>query len=223
MAQSSAQIADAIEEEAARRKPKRDLKPLAGLVPFILRYRGMVLLAFVALVMATLSTLAIPMAARRMLDEGFSKANAAFVDQYFGMLVMVALVLGVSSAARFFFVSWIGERVVADLRSAVYRHILSLSPAFFEITRTGEVLSRLTADTTLIKTVVGSSASIALRNLFLFVGAATMMVITSGWLSGLVLLALPLIILPLVLFGRLVRRLSRGARHTRPELCLEPF
>ena len=212
MSETGHQVVEAIEAEAARRKPARRVRPLVRLGPFILRYKPMIALAFVALVTATLSTLAIPIAARRMLDEGFSKANAEFIDRYFMMLVLVAAVLGVSSAVRFFLVSWIGERVVADLRKAVYGHVLALSPAFFEVTRIGEVLSRLTADTTLIKSVVGSSASIALRNMFLFAGAAAMMVVTSGWLSGLVLIALPLIILPLVLFGRWVRRLSRGAQ-----------
>src|SRR5690606_18944597 len=135
-----------------------------------------------------------------------------FIDRYFVALIGVALLLGVASAARFYLVSWIGERVVADLRSAVYAHVLKLSPSFFEMTRTGEVLSRLTADTTLIKTVVGSSASVALRNLFLFFGAAAMMAVTSPRLSGLVLLAIPAIVLPLVVFGRWVRRLSRESQ-----------
>ncbi|GAK46586.1 lipid ABC transporter ATPase/inner membrane protein [Tepidicaulis marinus] len=212
MSDNSNPVAEAIEQEALRRKPARNVRPLMRLVPFLARYKSMVWAAFFALIMATLSTLAIPMAMRRMLDEGFSKENAAFIDQYFAMLIFVALMLGISSAARFFFVSWIGERVVADLRKAVYEHILTLSPAFFEITRTGEVLSRLTADTTLIKTVVGSSASVALRNIFLLIGAATMMAITSPTLSGLVLLPLPLIVLPFVIFGRRVRRLSRDSQ-----------
>ena len=163
MSDNSNPVAEAIEQEALRRKPARNVRPLMRLVPFLARYKSMVWAAFFALIMATLSTLAIPMAMRRMLDEGFSKENAAFIDQYFAMLIFVALMLGVSSAARFFFVSWIGERVVADLRKAVYEHILRLSPAFFEITRTGEVLSRLTADTTLIKTVVEHAWKVCIR------------------------------------------------------------
>ncbi|MEP2827991.1 ABC transporter transmembrane domain-containing protein [Parvibaculum sp.] len=212
MSETSNQVVEAIEEEAQRRSPAKGVGPLVRLLPFLGRYKGMVALAFVSLVFATLATLAIPMASRRLIDNGFSRENAAFIDQYFVALVIVALMLGVSSAARFFFVSWLGERVVADLRRAVYEHILKLSPAFFELTRTGEVLSRLTADTTLIKTVVGSSASIALRNLFLFFGAASMMAATSAYLSGLVLLAIPAILLPLIVFGRWVRRLSRSAQ-----------
>lgn len=212
MSNTSNPAVEAIEEEAQRRRPAKGVRPLLRLVPYLVSYRGMVVLAFVSLVGATLATLAIPMASRRLVDNGFDQNNAAFIDQYFLALITVALVLGVASACRFYFVSWLGERVVADLRAAVYSHVLSLSPAFFELTRTGEVLSRLTADTTLIKTVVGSSASIALRNLFLFVGAAAMMVATSPYLSGLVLLAIPAILLPLILFGRWVRRLSRSAQ-----------
>ncbi len=212
MSETSNPVVEAIEEEAQRRKPARGVRPLFRLLPFLGPYRLMVALAFVALVAATLATLAIPMASRRLIDNGFNRENAAFIDQYFLALVAVALMLGMASAARFFFVSWLGERVVADLRQAVYAHVLTLSPAFFELTRTGEVLSRLTADTTLIKTVVGSSASVALRNIFLFFGAATMMAATSPYLSGLVLLAIPAILLPLIVFGRWVRRLSRSAQ-----------
>jgi len=200
MSEASNPVVEAIEEEAQRRKPARSVGPIAKLMPFIARYKGMVFLAFVSLVLATVSTLLVPMAGRRLLDNGFNSANADFIDTYFLALIGVAALLGAASASRFYFVSWIGERVVADLREAVYAHVLKLSPAFFEITRTGEVLSRLTADTTLIKTVVGSSASVALRNVFLFFGAASMMAVTSPWLSGLVLLAIPLIVLPLVVF-----------------------
>ncbi|MFZ2469295.1 MAG: ABC transporter transmembrane domain-containing protein, partial [Parvibaculum sedimenti] len=212
MSESSNLVVDAIEQEAQRRKPARGVRPIAKLMPFIGRYKGMVVLAFISLVAATLATLAVPIAGRRLLDNGFTSANADFIDTYFLALIAVAALLGLASASRFYLVSWIGERVVADLREAVYAHVLKLSPAFFEVTRTGEVLSRLTADTTLIKTVVGSSASIALRNCFLFIGAASMMVITSAWLSGLVLLAIPMIILPLIVFGRWVRRLSRASQ-----------
>ncbi|HUD52894.1 ABC transporter transmembrane domain-containing protein [Parvibaculum sp.] len=212
MSEASNPVVEAIEEEAQRRKPARSVGPIAKLMPFIARYKGMVFLAFVSLVLATVSTLLVPMAGRRLLDNGFNSANADFIDTYFLALIGVAALLGAASASRFYFVSWIGERVVADLREAVYAHVLKLSPAFFEITRTGEVLSRLTADTTLIKTVVGSSASVALRNVFLFFGAASMMAVTSPWLSGLVLLAIPLIVLPLVVFGRWVRRLSRASQ-----------
>ena len=215
MSDTSNPVVEAIEEEAQRRRPAKQVRPILRLVPFLAVYRGMVALAVLALILATLATLAIPMAGGRLVDllnEADNGATAAFIDRYFLALIAVALVLGVASAARFYFVSWLGERVVADLRQAVYAHVLKLSPSFFELTRTGEVLSRLTADTTLIKTVVGSSASIALRNLFLFVGAVSMMVFTSPRLSSLVLFAIPMIVLPLVFLGRWVRRLSRSAQ-----------
>jgi len=215
MSDTSNPVVEAIEEEAQRRKPARRVRPILRLLPFLGAYRGMIALAVLALILATLATLAIPMAGGRLVDllsDADSGATAEFIDRYFLALIAVALVLGVASAARFYFVSWLGERVVADLRQAVYAHVLKLSPSFFELTRTGEVLSRLTADTTLIKTVVGSSASIALRNLFLFVGAASMMVFTSPRLSSLVLFAIPMIVLPLVFLGRWVRRLSRSAQ-----------
>ena len=208
MSESANTVAEAIEEEALRRTKSRAVRPILGLIPFVFSYKGMLSGAFVMLIIATLSTLAFPVAARRVMDA-ISEGDVQFIDQYFLVLILVAALLGISSAARFYFVSWIGERVVADLRSAVYDHVTRLSPAFFETMRTGEVLSRLTADTTLIKTVVGSSASIALRNMFLFFGAATMMTYTSPGLSGLVLLAIPIIMLPLIIFGRWVRRLSR--------------
>jgi ATP-binding cassette, subfamily B, bacterial len=208
MSDSSNAVAEAIEEEALRRTKSRAVRPIIGLIPFVLAYKGMLVAAVVALTIATSASLAFPIAAGRMVD-GFAAENVQFIDQYFLALIVLSAVMGVSSASRFYFVSWIGERVVADLRSAVYDHVTRLSPAFFETMRTGEVLSRLTADTTLIKTVVGSSASIALRNLFTFVGSATLMTYTSPSLSGLVLLAIPVILLPMIVFGRWVRRLSR--------------
>ena len=169
MSDAANPVVEAIEEEALRRTKSRAVRPIMGLIPFVLTYKAMLTGAFVMLVIATLSTLVFPVAARRVVDA-IGDGDVQFIDQYFFVLIMVAALLGVSSAARFYFVSWIGERVVADLRSAVYDHVTRLSPAFFETMRTGEVLSRLTADTTLIKTVVGSSASIALRNIFLFFG-----------------------------------------------------
>ena len=171
-------------------------------------------LAFIALTVAAAVTLAVPIAIRRVIDEGFSRDNASMVDNYFLAMLAVVLALAVASSARFYLVTWLGERVVVDLRTAVFAHLTLLSQSFYEVTRTGEVLSRLTADTTQIKSAFGVSASIALRNLFLLVGAVVMMVLTSVELSGLVLLAIPAIVLPLVLFGRWVRRLSRDAQDT---------
>ena len=190
------------------------LRPLLTLRPFVARYMGHVLAALVALLVASAATLAIPLAVRRVIDHGFSAADAAFVNQYFGMMMTVVLVLAAASAARFYFVTWLGERVVSDLRTAVFSHILALSPAFFDRTQSGEVISRLAADTTQIKSAVAASVSQALRNLFLFFGAVAMMVVTSPRLSGLVLAAIPVIVLPMVGFGRAVRRRSRIAQDT---------
>ncbi len=209
---TSADMVAQQEDEARRRPRSRTVRPLLALAPFILKYPGMIAGAFIALVAATLATLTMPIAVRFMIDNGFSRDDAGSIDSYFLALLVVAIVLGAASATRFFFVSWIGERVTADLRSAVYDHITRLSPVFFEVTRTGEVLSRLTADTTLIKSVVGSSASIALRNLFMFFGSAIMLVYTSPALSGLAALTLPAVIVPMIVFGRMVRRLARASQ-----------
>ncbi len=201
-----------LEEQAKRRGRSTRLRPLMALMPFVLRYPMMLVGALVALVVATLSALIIPVAARYLIDQGFSATDTGVIDRYFLAMMVVAIALGLASAIRFYFVSWLGERVTADLRRAVYDHVTRLSPAFFETVRTGEVLSRLTADTTLIKTVVGSSASIALRNFFMFIGSAAMLVFTSLKLSSMAALALPLIIIPVIAFGRLVRRLSRASQ-----------
>lgn len=204
--------ANLLDQQAQRHRKAKNISSLRALAPFILSYPGMLTAAFVALIMATLGTLALPLALRALIDNGFSSANAEAVDYYFFAMMAVAVVLGISSASRFYFVAWIGERVTSDLRCAVYNHITRLSPAFFETIRTGEVLSRLTADITLIKTVVGSSASIALRNAFMFIGSTIMLVVTSQALSGLAALVLPMIIVPMIVFGRLVRRLSRASQ-----------
>lgn len=195
----------------------KNLRPLLSLLPFVTRYRSMVLLAGAMLLTASGATLAVPLAVRRMIDYGFTRDDAALIHQYFATLLLVVLVLAISSAARFYCVTWIGERVVADLRAAVFDHLTRLSIRFFDAMRTGEVVSRLTADTTQIKSAFGATASIALRNSVLLVGAVTMMFVTSPTLSGLVLLAIPVIVLPLVVFGRRVRRLSRSAQDTLAE------
>jgi ATP-binding cassette subfamily B protein len=193
------------------------LRPLLALAPYVARYRGRAFLAFIALTVAALTTLIVPIAARRMIDYGFSPEGIAMINSYFSVMIAVVAVLAGASASRHYLVMTIGERVVADLRRDVFAHLISLSPSFFDSARSGELISRLTADTTQIKTAVGSSVSIALRNLMLFIGATAMMVITSPRLSGFVLLAIPLIVIPLVAFGRWVRRLSRGAQDTLAE------
>lgn len=213
-ARGSVGAENAYDADAMRRDKSRNLKPLMRLVPHVMRYKGMIAMAVLSLVLAAGATLAVPIAVRRMIDHGFSAENSQFINQYFGVMFVVVLVLALASGGRFYFVNWIGERVVADLRDRVFSHVIGLSPAFFETTRTGEVLSRLTADTTAIKAAVGASMSIALRNFVLATGAIAMMVFTSPKLSSLVLLALPVIILPLIIFGRMVRKLSRKAQDT---------
>jgi ATP-binding cassette subfamily B protein len=193
------------------------LRPLLALAPYVARYRGRAFLAFIALTVAAITTLIVPVAVRRMIDFGFSPEGIAMINSYFSVMIAVVAVLAFASAARFYLVMTIGERIVADLRRDVFAHLVSLSPSFFDSARSGELISRLTADTTQIKSAVGASVSIALRNMMLFMGATAMMVITSPRLSGFVLLAIPLIVIPLVAFGRWVRRLSRGAQDTLAE------
>src|SRR3981189_3364769 len=190
------------------------LRPLLALAPYVARYRGRAFLAFIALTIAALTTLIVPVAVRRMIDFGFTPEGIALFNNYFSVMIAVVAVLAGASAARYYLVVTIGERVVADFRQDVFAHLVSLSPAFFDSARSGELISRLPADPTQIKSAVGASVSIALRNLMLFLGATTMMVITSPRLSGFVLLAIPVIVIPLVAFGRWVRRLSRNAQDT---------
>jgi ATP-binding cassette, subfamily B, bacterial len=208
----AAAIAD--RPEGARR---RSARPLLALVPFIARYRASAIGALVALIVASLATLAVPIAVRRMIDFGFSEDRVGLIDQYFSVMILVAAVLAAASAARYYLVTTIGERVVADIRANVFAHLTALSPSFFDSARTGELVSRLTADTTQIKAAVGTSISVALRNLVLFIGSALMMVITSPRLSFFVIVAIPIIVLPLVAFGRMVRRRSRTAQDTLAE------
>jgi ATP-binding cassette subfamily B protein len=190
------------------------LRPLLSLVPYIARYRWQATAALCALLVAAVATLLVPIAVRRMIDFGFSRDSATLIDSYFTVMIAVVAVLALSSAARYYLVTTLGERIVADLRGDVFRHIVSLSAAYFDQAKTGELLSRLTADTTQIKAAVGASVSIALRNVVLFVGATAMMVVTSPRLSFFVLGAIPVIVLPLYGFGRLVRRRSRTAQDT---------
>jgi ATP-binding cassette subfamily B protein len=211
--------ASAIETELAGPAAKRParLRPLLALAPYVGRYRGRAFLALIALTVAAITTLAVPVAVRRIIDFGFSPEGVALINSYFGVMIAVVAVLAGASASRYYLVMTIGERIVADLRRDVFAHLMSLSPAFFDSSRSGELISRLTADTTQLKSAVGASVSIALRNLMLFIGATAMMVITSPRLSGFVLLAIPLIVIPLVAFGRWVRRLSRNAQDTLAE------
>ena len=193
---------------------RRSLRPLRRVFPYLGRYRAMVAGAVVSLVMAAVATLTLPLAVRRMIDHGFVDSNESFIAQYFAMLLVVAAVLAIASATRYYFVITLGERVVSDLRRDVFAHVTRLSPAFFDRSQSGEIVSRLTADATQIKSAVGATASVALRNVIMGCGAVVMMVVTSPKLSAMALAAIPLVVLPLVAFGRSVRRKSRAAQDT---------
>ena len=196
---------------------RRSVRPLRNLFPYITRYRKLAVGAIISLIVAAVTTLALPMAVRRMIDHGFEAASSTFIAEYFAALVVMAALLAAASASRYYFVITLGERVVADIRRDVFSHVTTLSPAFFDRAHSGEIVSRLAADTTQVKSAVGATASVALRNLILGLGAVAMMVFTSPKLSGLVLVAIPVIVLPLVAFGRSVRRKSRMAQDTLAE------
>ncbi|WP_417667682.1 ABC transporter transmembrane domain-containing protein [Roseibium sp.] len=205
--------ADATIERSEQEK-KRTLRPLAQLAPYLARRKGMVAGALIALVSAAVFTLVLPTAVRHMIDRGFSGDNPAVINDYFALLLGVVAALALASAIRYYLVMWIGERVVADVRSDVFTHMTLMSAAFYDRSKSGEILSRLTADTTQIKSAFGASASLAMRNMVLFIGAAIMMLVTSPGLSIIVLTAIPLILLPLIGFGRNVRKRSRYAQDT---------
>ncbi len=196
--------------------PARRVRSLSGLLPFLRPYRGRIALALAFLLLAAATTLVFPLALKSLIDEGLVKADPGeqllALRGHFLALFGVGAALGVFSAARFYMVSWIGERVTADLRNAVYRHVVQQSPEFFETTQTGEVLSRLTTDTTLVQTVVGSSLSMGLRNAVMGAGALVMLVVTNPWVMTQVLGILVLVVLPSLYFGRRVRKLSRASQ-----------
>jgi ATP-binding cassette subfamily B protein len=201
-------------EEAAPEKKRRlrTLAPLRRLLPYALRYWLRIFLALIALSVAAGATLALPLAVRAMIDQGFSRDNAGSVNASFGALIGVVALLALASGSRYYLVMTLGERVVADLRADLFRHLTSLDARFYETAKTGELLSRLTADTTQLRSAFGASASVALRNFFLFVGAIVMMVMTSFKLSIIALAAIPVIVLPLIASGRAVRGRSRLAQ-----------
>lgn len=215
-------FASELERDRAHREKARSVKPLRRLVPFVLKYPGLLAAFTVFLALASGLTLLLPAAFRLVVDCGFSGAATsemctrfAFGDQlagYFGAGIIVALLLGLASSLRYYFISRLGERVVADLRRAVYDHLLGLAPGYYANVRTGEVLSRLTTDTTLIQTVVGSSVSIALRTVATTLGALMLMVVVSWKLALMVLAVGPIILGPIFLFGQRVQRLSRSSQ-----------
>jgi ATP-binding cassette subfamily B protein len=199
-------------EDARDRAKAKTVKPLAALWPFVRPYRATLAAALAMLVLAAGFTLMLPLATRRVIDLGFDADKADKIDQYFVALIAVAGALALATAARFYFVTRLGERVIADVRSAVYARAIGMSPAFYERLQTGEVLSRLTTDATVIQSVVGSSASIALRNVLILIGGMIALVLTNAKLAGLVLLAVPAIVFPILLLGRKVRKLSRESQ-----------
>jgi len=208
---------DTLEDVEPSKRTRRSLKPLMGLKPYLMRQPVTLALAAVALVVSALAMLSVPIAVRRVIDVGFTAGNGEFIHNYFLMLILVGLVLAVAGASRFYLVNILGERVVADLRRDVFRHLATLGPAFFEKTHSGEMMSRLTADTTQLKSVAGSTISQAIRNVIMLIGSVALMFVTSPQLSTLVLLAIPVIVLPLIAYGRFVRKLSRKAQDTLAE------
>jgi ATP-binding cassette subfamily B protein len=196
------------------RRRHGDVSPLMGLAPYVVHYRGRAILAFISLTVAAIATLAIPVAARRMIDFGFSPNSIAAINSYFGVMIAVVGVLSGASACRYYFVATLGERIVTDLRRDVFARLTSLSPSFFDVSHSSELTTRLTADTTQIKAAVGTSISVAMRNIMMLFGAIVMMTVSSARLSGIVLLAIPAVVVPLMACGRRIRRLSRNAQDS---------
>ena len=198
--------------DATDRPRARSLRPLAALSPFMRPYRGRLAVALIALVVAAAAMLSLPVALRQLIDHGLATQSSSTVNRYFVGFLAAAVAFGAFAALRFYYVTWIGERVVADVRNAVYRRVIRMDPTFFEVTRTGEVLSRLTTDTTLVQTIAGSSLSVALRSLLSLSGALVMLALTSGKLMGALTILLPLVVVPLIVVGRRVRGLSRASQ-----------
>jgi ATP-binding cassette subfamily B protein len=204
---------DDLQDLRMSERPKsRSVAPLRAVLPFLAPYRWRIMAGLLALICSSTATLVLPLFARSLVDHAFSAHEAKEVGHYFLVFIAAAGVVGLAGATRFYFVTWLGERVTADLRTAVFANVLRLTPAFFEVTRTGEVISRLTADTTLVQTVVGSSASLALRNMVTLTGGLILMFFTSLKLTLLILGAVVTIMIPLIVFGRWVRRLSRTSQ-----------
>lgn len=197
---------------ASDRPATRDFSHLRRLARYLKPYGWRIAGAGLALTVAAGTVLSLGVGLRFLIDQGFANGDPALLDAALLALLGVVVVLAGSTYARFYLVSWIGERVVADIRRDVYDHVISLSPSFFETTKTGEVLTRLTTDTTLLQVVIGSSASVALRNFLLFIGGTVMLAVTSLKLTGLVFILVPVVVLPIVVFGRRVRRLSRATQ-----------
>ncbi|HYM04890.1 MAG TPA: ABC transporter transmembrane domain-containing protein [Stellaceae bacterium] len=201
-----------IDRAGAEPPPRRSLKQLLPVARYIRPYWRQVAAASVALLVSSSATLLLGQGLRGLVDHGLGSADAALLDRSVLVLIGMVLLLAASNSGRYYLVTWIGERVVADLREAVFARILAMSPAYFETTKTGEVLSRLTTDTTLLQTVIGSSVSLALRNILILFGGLGMMAVTSPKLTGMMLVVVPLVVAPILFFGRRVRALSRRSQ-----------
>src|SRR5882724_1118640 len=192
--------------------PSRDFRALRRVFAFAQPYRLRLTGAVLALVVAAATVLALGQGLRRLIDDGFRSGDTALLDRAVFVIIGVVVILAMATYCRFYLISWIGERVVADLRRAIFDRVMALDLAYFETRRTGEILSRLTTDTTLLQTVIGSSLSQALRNLLMLIGGLAMLVVTSAKLTSLVLLVVPLVVVPILVYGRRVRHLSRDSQ-----------
>lgn len=197
-----------MENEEDRAKSK-DLSQLKAIAPFVLPYKPQIALAFLLLVLGAITTLVLPIAVRHMIDLGFSPEHSDEIGRWFTLLFGVAVAMAIFTSFRYYWVTWLGQRVVSDIRQTVYKKVLKMSSSFFESTRTGEVLSRINTDTTLVETVVGSTFSITLRSLFMFIGAVIMMIVSSPKLAGMIGLAIPVIVLPIIIASKKIRHLSK--------------
>ena len=196
----------------ADRPRAKSLNPLRSLLPFIKPYRGMLCAALGALLVASAAMLALPLALRELIDHVVSARDAGILNRYLIGFLAASVIFGVSAALRFYLVTWLGERVVADLRSAVYRRVVRMDPLFYETTRVGEVLSRLTTDTTLVQAISGVNLSIILRSSLSLIGGLVMLGLTSPKLMGIMLVLIPVVVVPLIVIGRRVRSLSRASQ-----------
>lgn len=194
------------------RESSRDIQVLRSMIGFLMPYRWRVLGALIALIFTASVTLSMGQGLRLLIDQGFGEAAATGLDEAIGIFMAMVVMLAIGTFARFYLVSWIGERVSADLRRAVYSNVIELHPGFFETNLSGEIQSRITTDTTLLQTVIGSSVSMALRNVLIFIGGIVLLFITNPKLTGIVLLSVPLVIMPIIFFGRHVRTLSRTSQ-----------
>jgi ATP-binding cassette subfamily B protein len=200
------------EAPASERPKAKSLRPLRTLWPFIKPYRKTLAAAIASLLIASVAMLALPVALRFLIDNGFVAQDLGTVNRYFVWFLAAALVFSLFAALRYYLVTWMGERVVADIRNAVYAHVIRLDPLFFEVTRTGEVLSRLTTDTTLVQSISGAGISIALRSTLALLGGLIMLVLTSPKLAGYTLVGIPVVVAPVIIFGRRIRKLSRQSQ-----------